>query len=153
MVPATSGPKIRATGGARHGPKVFFNRYFRMKSHGDYDIMEIVSRWCVPPPEGLGRYPTMSKPITASTVGCGEDRTRSQLLLRAWMLWRVRYIPGWVENDKARHRLFIEETDALYDSIRRLQPQKHGLMGHSVASKMLHDWVPDIEARLRDLKS
>ena len=69
------------------------------------------------------------------------------------MLWRVRYIPGWVENDKARHRLFIEETDALYDSIRRLQPQKHGLMGHSVASKMLHDWVPDIEARLRDLKS
>ena len=69
------------------------------------------------------------------------------------MLWRVRYIPGWVANDKARHRLFIEETDALYDSIRRLQPQKHGLMGHSVASKMLHDWVPDVEARLCVLKS
>ena len=114
--------------------------------------MEIASRWCVPPPEGLGRHPTMSKTITAATVGCGEDRTKSQLLLRAWMLWRVRYIPGWVENDKARHRLFIEETEALYDSIRRLQPQAHGLMGHPAASTMLHDWVPDVEARLRDLK-
>ena len=71
------------------------------------------------------------------------------------MLWRVQHIPGWAQNNAARRRLFIEEAESLYDSIRRLQPQKqkNGLMGHPVASKMLHDWVPDIEARLRDLKS
>ena len=92
----------------------------------------------------------MSKTI-ATAFGFGEDRTRAWLLLRAWMLWRARYVPGWVDGTKARRRLFDEEAERLYDDIRRLQPQKDGLLGNLEASSWLSEWVPDIVGRLRPL--
>ena len=73
------------------------------------------------------------------------------MLLRAWMLWRARCVPGWVDGTKARRRLFDEEAERLYDDIRRLQPQTDGLLGNVVASSWCREWVPDIVGRLRSL--
>eukprot|EP00975_Prorocentrum_lima_P040443 8489868-Prorocentrum_lima.AAC.1 len=57
--------------------------------------MQIDERWCVPPPHGLGRVPTMRR-----AIGIGQftfrERKRTRLLLRAWMLWRAGpLLLGW----------------------------------------------------------
>ena len=66
------------------------------------------------------------------------------------MLWRARMTPGWIESDGARVRLFREEADAIVLAVKSTQPKKDGLLGNSLATRMLSDWVPDLVARVRD---
>ena len=40
--------------------------------------------------------------------------------------------------------LFREEADAIVLAVKRMQPKKDGLLGNSVATRMLVDWVPDL---------
>ncbi len=154
-VPATGGLQP-ATGGlkpakyGRGGPTIFDNGYFIIKGN-EMDLkMHIHQRWLLPPPVGIGRQPTMSKTLTPSTIGeTREDPTCSTMLLKAWMLWRVRQTPGWIESTSSRKRLFTEEADLIFVEIKRIQPKPDGLLGNPVASRMLHDWVPDIVAKVK----
>ena len=158
--PATGGGSWRATHGdstvARpatggrswRGPVIFDNGFFRIRDHEQFVFISIHRRWLAPPPHGLGRVPTMSKTVTPATVGCSEDRTKVYLLLRAWMLWRVRSVAGWLEVSDARKRIFAEEAEELVQGLRHIQPQSDGLMGHRVASASLREFTPDIAARV-----
>ena len=93
----------------------------------------------------------MSKTITFTTIGeIRENVTRCPLLLKAWMLWRARMTPGWIESDGARMRLCREEADAIVLAVKSMQPTNDGLLGNAVATRMLCDWVPDLVARVRD---
>jgi len=148
--PATSGHKTgnKIRRGPSHGvrgPTIFDNGYFLMKSHELQMVMEIHPRWLHE--DELGRSPTMSKSIALHTVDCGEDRTRAILLVKAWMLWRVRNVAGWVESSEGRKRLFTEEAEQLRQDLQRFQPQRDGLMGHAAATKWFREWAPDIASR------
>ena len=79
----------------------------------------------------------------------GELPTKAVLCLKAWMLWRARSVPGWVDSVPARHRLFAETEHELYLAVQSLQPQADGLLGNQHASRMLRDWIPGVVARLR----
>ena len=131
----------------RSGATIFDNGYFMIKGH-ELDLkMHIHDRWLVPPPTGIGRSHNMSKTITPKTVGEERaDPVRTLLLLKAWMLWRARQIPGWIESCSARQRLFTEEADLVLAQVKRMQPQNDRLLGNTLASKMMRDWVPDIVA-------
>jgi hypothetical protein len=103
----------------------------------------------LPLPMGMGKLPAMTKSITPTTVGeSREHPTRSLLLLKAWMLWRARGAPGWVEGSDSRQRLFREEEDQLHFEIKSLQPQNDGLLGNPSASKLLREWAPQVVTRL-----
>ena len=91
----------------------------------------------------------MSKSITSSTVGGTiAEPSRSLLLLKAWMLSRVREHPGWLDCSDSRQRLFVEEADQLFGEVRRMQPQSDGLICNLSGSEMLRNWAPDVVARL-----
>ena len=60
------------------------------------------------------------------------------------MLWRARVVAGWIEKDRSRVRLFLEEADRLREDVRRMQPQCDGLLGNAVASALFREWVPDL---------
>ena len=79
----------------------------------------------------------------------GELPTKAVLCLKAWMLWRARSVPGWVDSVPARQHLFAETEHQLYLAVQRLQPQEDGLLGNELASRMLVGWVPDVVTRLR----
>ena len=66
------------------------------------------------------------------------------------MLWRARLHPLWIESDGdgSRQRLFREEADLLLAAVKRLQPQKDGLLGNDLASRWMRVWVPDIVAKI-----
>ena len=154
--PATGGkakdvhePATGGRGQGAHGPTIFDNGYFFIKGH-ELDLkMHIRIKWTVPPPVGLGRNPTMTRTITPSTVGeTRKDPTRTLLLLKAWMLYRARGVKGWVEGSESRKRLFAMEEEQLCDGIRHLQPQKDGLLGNSLASQLLREWIPDVVSAL-----
>ena len=90
----------------------------------------------------------MTKQVKLALVGdTKEDTTRTQLVLRAWMIWRARSNAVWLDQHMSRQRLFVEEAERLYDYVRRLQPQSDGLLGNS-ASMMLYEWVPDLVGKL-----
>ena len=79
----------------------------------------------------------------------GELPTKAVLCLKAWMLWRARSVPGWVDSVPARRRLFEETEHELYLAVQSLQPQADGLLGNQHASKMLREFIPGVVARLR----
>ena len=120
--------------------------------------MHVHDRWLVDPPVGIGRSKGKkggrhgrSKTCTPSTVV--EERAtpvRTLLFLKAWMLWRARIHPRWIESDGegSRQRLFREEADLLLAAVKRLQPQKDGLLGNDFASRWMRVWVPDIVAKI-----
>ena len=149
-VPAKGGPS--ATGDSSpvmDGVRIFDNGYFMMKHHRGLLRMYIHRRWLMTPPCGLGRLPTMSKTITPSLVGDTiEKPSRTPLLLKAWMLWRVRKHPDWLKYSESHNRLFAEEADQLVLEVRRIQPQSDGLMGNAAGSDMFRTWAPDVAARM-----
>ena len=110
-----------------------------MRIHGD---------WTRPPPEGLGREPTMSKTLTPAFFGeVRADPRRSMCLLHAWMVWRARFA-GWEAAAGWRQRLVTEEAERLEGMIRRLQPQRDRLLGNAAATAQLVAWTPDVAARI-----
>ena len=148
-VPAKSGPSATGDSPAMDGVRIFDNGYFMMKHHRGLLRMYIHQRWLMTPPVGLGRLPTMSKAITPSVVGDTiEKLSRTPLLLKAWMLWRVRQHPDWLKCSESRNRLFTEEADQLFLEVRRIQPQSDGLMGNAAGSAMFRTWAPDVAARM-----
>ena len=131
------------------GETLHANGFFYLKGLKRDLKMFIHDRWIVDPPFGLGRYPTMSRTIKPSTVG--EDRShpeRSRLCCKAWMIWRARHIPGWIESDDVRARLFREESDVLLKELKILQPQIDGVLGNTHASDFMREWVPDIVSQI-----
>jgi hypothetical protein len=138
-----------ATSGKKSGGNMFDNGYFYIKGLETQLRIFIYDRWMAPLPIGIGKFPTMTKTITPTLIGeSREHPTRSLLLLKAWMLWRARGAPGWVEGSASRQRLFREEEDQLYLEIKSLQPQKDGLLGNPSASKQLREWAPHVVTRL-----
>ena len=121
------------------------NGYFSIVTNPGDVKCRIRALWVGKPPVGVGRQPTMSKTILPAKVGeTIEDPVRSLLLLRAWMLWRARSVPAWLEARPERSRLFREEAERLFDDVKKLQPQADGLLGHPTASQSFRDWAPDI---------
>ena len=97
----------------------------------------------------LGRQ-FRSRTITPRTIGETRDSpTKTMLCLKAWMLWRAKSVPAWVDSVPARQRLFAETEHQLYLAVQRLQPQEDGLLGNELASRMLVGWAPGVVARLR----
>ena len=159
-VPATGGPsatgdlKTVLTKSFAHGKgKLFDNGYFYLHQlQGDAKCrMYIHEKWRMTPPLGLGRLPTMSKMITLPHVGDVSGKpVRATMLLRAWMIWRVRQHPDWLRCSESRTRLFTEEADRLLADVKRIQPQSDGLLGHDNGSTMFRAWVPDVIARMAE---
>ena len=148
-VPAKVGKKGKRASSGKSGPRIFDNGYFYIKDNQTDLKMIIIDQWLVAPPVGIGRLHKMSKTITPYTVGeAREFPVRTMVLLKTWMLWRARQIPGWIEREDARQRLFTEEADLVFAEIKRLQPQEDGLLGNFEASEMLLSFVPDILAKL-----
>ena len=66
-----------------------------------------------PPPNGMGKKLNMSKSLQPHAFG--EDlmnSTRTQILLRAWMVWRAR-AHGFADNAISRKRVFDDESDKI----------------------------------------
>ena len=153
--PASGGlPTTGSTGSKKYaghsGKIVFDNDYFYLKRNKLDHRIDIHDTWLVDPPQGLGRSPAMSKTITPSRAGeTQENPVRTKLCLRAWMIWRARAIPGWVEGSACQERLFLDEAKRLLSDIKKLQPQADGLLGNSWASSLLNQWVPDLVAVLK----
>jgi hypothetical protein len=138
--------KIAATGG---GARLFDNGFFHAVEQHPHIRMYIHKTWVVPPPAGIGKTPTMSKSITMSNVGDAEKAPmRTMILLKAWMLWRVRQHPEWLASNDSRQRLFAEEAHQLCLELRRMQPQADGLLGNLAGTKMLCARVPDLVGTL-----
>ena len=136
-----------ATGGG--GAVVLDNGFFViMRNPGDVKC-RIRSVWVAMPPLGLGRQPQMSKTILPQKLGeTIKDPVRSLLCLRAWMLWRARSVPAWLEARPERSRLFREEAERLFVDVKKLQPQAGGLLGHPTATQSFRDWAPDVSDAL-----
>ena len=151
-LPATGGPS--ATGDLttkqlfKHG-NVFDNGYFYLHQGDTSCRMYIHEKWRMTPPLGLGRAPTMSKSVTLSQIGDVSGKpVRTTMLLRAWMIWRVRQHPDWLRCSESRTRLFTEEADRLLADVKNIQPQCDGLLGHDTGSAMFRTWVPEVIARM-----
>jgi len=104
-VPAVSHVAVPAKVGKKRGcgkgaPIIYSNGYFYIKSN-EFDLkMYIYDEWLIDPPIGIGKSHKMSRTITPSTVGEERDYpVLTMLLLKSWMLWRVRQINGWIERD------------------------------------------------------
>ena len=69
--PATGGD--RPAKGSTRGPIIFDNGYFLIRDHEQYMIIQIHPRWCILPPHGLGRTPTMTKTITPGAERTGRE--------------------------------------------------------------------------------
>ena len=104
--------------------------------------------WSHDPPGGMGRV-QRSKTLTPAHYGeSREDLASCFLLLRAWMLWRVKQ-DGWVDWDRGRQRHFAEEATVLERKIAALEPKPtNKLLGNAQADALLKKWVPDICASL-----
>ena len=149
--PASSGPAPGpASGGPDQygytGPTIWDNGYFFIKGN-KLDLKMFIHREFTAD-AALGPA-FRSKTITPRTIGeTRESPTKSMLCLKAWMLWRARTVAGWVDSVPARQRLFAETEHELYLAVQRVQPQKDGLLGHELASRMLVGWAPDVVTRL-----
>ena len=152
-VPATGGQptvtnqQMPATGG---GARMFDNGFFHavarhQRGQAPHIQMYINLSWLVPPPKGIGKTPTMTRSIAMSSVGDADKAPmRTMILLKAWMIWRVRRHPDWLASNCSRQRLFTEEADQLCLELRRMQPQNDGLLGNPNGTKLLREWVPDL---------
>ena len=148
-VPAKCGPSAIGDSPAMGGVRMFDNGYFFMKHQDGKLRMYIHQRWLIHPPVEIGRSPTMSKAITPSMVGeTVEKPSRTPLLLKAWMLWRVRQHPDCLKCSESRTRVFAEEAEQLLLEVGRIQPQSDGLIGNVVGSDMFRTWAPYVVARL-----
>jgi hypothetical protein len=98
-VPATGGKPDKPVKCGKSGPIIWSNGFFFIKGN-ELDLkMHIHDRWKVDPPVGIGRSHQMTKTVTPSTVGEKRaDPVRSFLVLKAWMLWRARIHPRWIER-------------------------------------------------------
>ena len=158
-VPATGGKptvtnqkeKVPSTG---NGERMFDNGFFyavarHQRGQAPHIRMYISLQWVVPPPKGIGKTPTFTRSIAMSKVGdTDKDPIRTMILLKAWMIWRVRQHPDWLTGNCSRQRLFTEEADQLCLELKRMQPQTDGLLGHPYATKLLRASVPDLVAKL-----
>ena len=63
------------------------------------------------------------------------------------MVWRAR-ANGFAASAIGRKRVFDDESDKTTRDIRKLQPQKDGLLGNARAAIFLQEWVPDVYAIL-----
>ncbi len=126
------------------------NGYFYIVDNtGEPDVkMCMHSLWSHSPPWGMGAV-GRSRTLTPAHYGESKDNSvRSVLLLRAWMLWRVRQ-GGWAALERGRDRHFAEEALVLERKIAALDPRPRGmLLGHAKADALLKVWVPDIVDRL-----
>ena len=107
--------------------------------------MRIIERWTEPPPKGMGSVPFMSRALAPHRFG--EDLAHStvtQILLRAWMLWRTR-VNGFADSTIGRTKLFDDEADKLSRDIRKL-PATDVMLGDGEAASLLRIWAPDVYA-------
>ena len=153
LLAAPEGPsELVAAAGKTHLKRtpLWDNRYFFIADNtGHPDVkMNMHKYWSYDPPGGMGLV-GRSKTLTPAHYGeSREDPVRSFLMLRAWMLWRVKQ-DGWVDWDRGRQRHFAEEAIVLERKIAALEPRPNGkLLGNAKADALLKGWVPDICARL-----
>ena len=126
------------------------NGYFYIANNtGNADVKIIMHTfWAYDPPGGMGAV-GRSKTLTPAHYGeSRENPARSYLLLRAWMLSRVRQ-HGWVDWDRGRQRYFADQAILLERNIAALHPRPEGqLLGNAQADALLSKWVPGICASL-----
>ena len=121
--------------------------YYSVDNSGQHDVKIVMhSKWSHEPPGGMGRE---GRSRTLTPVHYDETREnpeRSWLLLRAWMLWRVR-ANDRVSGDRGWQGHVADEALSLE---RKIQITIEGgyLLGSSNADALLKMWVPDIAGRL-----
>ena len=104
------------------------------------------SKWSHEPPGGMGRE---GRSRTLTPIHYDETREnpeRSWLLLRAWMLWRVR-LNRWMSEDRSRQGHVAEEALTLERKTKGIDARGN-LLGNPKADALLKVWVPDIAGRL-----
>ena len=129
---------------AKDRPHLYDNGYFYIPDYENQQDLKIVIReqWTHAPPGGLGQRPQKSKTLMPSNFGeKREDPRRSWALLKAWMIWRMRYAPGWIDADGGRKRLVADEEELLRESLARCN-----FRGNDKAFAQLKQWAPELAA-------
>jgi hypothetical protein len=126
------------------------NKYFYIADNGGHPDLKVLmhSYWSHPAPGGMGAA-SRSKTITPKRYGEGREHpVRSMILLRAWAVHRA-HVDGWATAQVGRARQFEEEAVLLERDIRKLQPQRGGLLGNAAADELLRKWIPAVVSKLK----
>ena len=129
---------------AKDRPHLYDNGYFYIPDYENQQDLKICIRptWTHAPPGGLGQSPTMSKTFTPTKFGeTREDPRRCWALLKAWMIWRARGAPGWIDAEGGRQRLVADEEELLRESLARCN-----FRGNDQAFAELSKWAPALAA-------
>jgi hypothetical protein len=150
-VPDPCAPPVDVARGGprRHAAPLWDNKYFYIADNTGPNYVKILMHqcWTSEPPVGLG-HSSMSRTLTPSHYGESRaEPSRSFILLRAWMLWRV-HVDGWATAERGRHRQFQEDETLLEQDILRLHAPG-GMLGNAEADKLLLSWVPALATRVR----
>jgi hypothetical protein len=102
--------------------------------------------------EGMGTR-SMSKTLTPYRYGDDwGDPWRPLLLLRAWSIWRARWM-GWASANECRSRELSRQVARFSTDMREAHsehqlPLVDPLLGNAVAHLFLLQWTPDIVKNL-----
>jgi hypothetical protein len=102
--------------------------------------------------DGMGRS-SMSKTLTPLHYGdVWEDPWRSLFLLRAWTIWRARWM-GWARQKECRLREVNRQVERFVVNIREAHtihdiPLQKPLLGNVAAHGLLVKWTPDVVLQL-----
>ena len=94
-------------------------------------------RWCVPGMLGTEHMSKTKRPAEFGETSAHPVRT--QLVLRAWMVWRFAWC-GFADSTARRRRWLERERAKLQRDVRAMGP---GGTGNAVADAAIREWVPD----------
>lgn len=117
------------------------NSYFTFIDNAAYpDIRcQALPRWC-----GKSHMGERNRSKTVSPAHYGDSRaapTRARLVLRAWMLWKVRST-GFMQKRASRRRLFEAEAARLRADIIALSCASEPSTGNAAADTAIQQWAP-----------
>ena len=148
-VPGSLGEERFAVRGSRDvKPPLWSDEYFWIADGAtDYVHVRVRTAHSAPMlPQGLGMA-SISKRIHPTEFGETRDApVRSVLVLRAWAVWRARQ-NGWADAT-SRHKVHIDEQEALIERDVRVLEEPCHLLGNVEANKALLECAPDMVARL-----
>ena len=151
-VAAAEGADLAIVPLRRHPPgtwKIQESTWFYMtKTPGFFDVKV----WLKTPfrcmsGEGMG-VTHMSRTLTPHHYGDSwEDPWRTIFLLRAWTIWRARWL-GWSRAKECRHREVCRQLDRFVADLKQAHvehglPLRNPLLGNALAHKFLLQWTAD----------
>jgi hypothetical protein len=124
---------------------VWTNGYFFIRDHPEQKYLRILMYGHWAREDQMGND-LMSKQLVPSQFGeARNDPRRTQTLLRAWALWRMRQSIEWLAGHSCRHRQYARDEAELVRDVRAFPGH---ITGDPEADGMLQYWALDVVARL-----